>query len=155
MSSTANVAPVPIESGGGAAPIASIDRIAPPTGTASSPAETASTNVRVEVANIGLHIGGGPNDEITKAPIVKSIEPHFPAFKTCFAMADDTKKEGDFGIDLAIGRDGGVAVVSKPRTAIGGDGFRKCVIGVFEHVDFMKPRRGKTIASYSLRFTPG
>ncbi len=133
-----------------AAPVvsASAPTVAPVAASAPPP------EVPVDVANIGLHIGGGPNDDVTKAPIVKSIEPHFPAFRVCFAKADDPKKKGDFGVDLAIERDGGKAKVTKPRTAIGGDAFRSCVMSVFEGVDFQKPRGGKTIASYSLRFSP-
>lgn len=134
--------------------------VAAPAVSASAPAvapvaaSSPPPEVPVDVANIGLHIGGGPNDDVTKAPIVKSIEPHFPAFRGCFAKADDPKKKGDFGVDLAIERDGGKAKVTKPRTAIGGDAFRTCVMDVFESVDFQKPRGGKTIASYSLRFSP-
>jgi hypothetical protein len=108
----------------------------------------------VKVANIGMHIGGGPNDAETKAPIKLSVEPHFDAFRRCFALAEDPKKGGDFGVDLRIERDGGKAQITKPRTAIRGDGFTACMIGVFERVEFRKPKGGTTVVSYSLRFTP-
>ena len=31
----------------------------------------------VKVANIGMHVGGGPNDAPTKLPIKQSVEPAF------------------------------------------------------------------------------
>lgn len=155
--SVGQVPPAPATASSAAVAPSAPSPMAAPVVSAAAPAVAASSpppEVPVDVANIGLHIGGGPNDDVTKAPIVKSIEPHFPAFRGCFAKADDPKKKGDFGVDLAIERDGGKAKVTKPRTAIGGDAFRTCVMDVFESVDFQKPRGGKTIASYSLRFSP-
>ena len=61
---------------------------------------------------------------------------------------------GDFGVDLRIEREGGKAQVTKPRTALKGAGFTECVIGVFEKIDFRKPKGGTTVVSYSIRFTP-
>lgn len=109
---------------------------------------------KVKVANIGMHIGGGPHDDFTKEPIKRSVAPHFDEFRRCFALAEDPTKGGDFGIDLRIEKDGGKAEVRKPRTALKGQAFTKCVVGVFEQIDFLKPRRGPTVVSYSLRFTP-
>ncbi len=120
----------------------------PPAGTTTKPA------VPVDVVNIGLHIGGGPNDDVTKAPILRSVEPHFSALRECFAKAEAPSKTGDFGIDLLIEREGGIAKVTHPRTGIAGDAFRTCVVDVFEKVEFQRPRGGKTMASYSLRFSP-
>jgi len=122
---------------------------------ASAPAAvaTAKPDVPVDVVNIGLHIGGGPNDDVTKAPIQRSVEPHFAALRECFAKAEEPKK-GDFGVDLLIEREGGLAKVTHPRTGIAGDAFRTCVVDVFEKVEFQRPRGGKTMASYSLRFSP-
>ncbi len=110
--------------------------------------------VPVEVKNIGMHVGGGKNDAPEKAPIKRSVEPHMPAFAKCFAKADDPAKGGDFGVDLRIEKGGGQAVVSHPRTSLKGDGFKECVLAVFEAVDFEKPTGGITTVSYSLRFTP-
>lgn len=150
-----------------AAPLASVASsaplVAPPSSTAPlapSASAAASANaqvaeaVPVEVSNFGLHIGGGPNDDVTKAPILRSVEPHFPELRACYAKAEEPRQKGDFGIDLAIERDGGKAQVSKPRTAIKGEAFRTCVVGVFESIEFRKPRGGKTVASYSVRFLP-
>lgn len=128
--------------------------VAPPSSAAASASAPAVGTVPVEVTNFGLHIGGGPNDDVTKAPILRSVEPHFPELRACYAKAEEPRQKGDFGVDLAIERDGGKAQVSKPRTAIKGDAFRACVVGVFESVEFQKPRGGKTVASYSVRFLP-
>jgi hypothetical protein len=108
----------------------------------------------VKVSNIGMHIGGGPNDGPTKEPIRRSVEPHFDALKRCFAQVEDPRKTGDLGLDLRIPKDGGKAGVSHVRTTIKGPAFRDCVVGVFERIEFRKPRGGTTIVSYSLRFVP-
>jgi hypothetical protein len=108
----------------------------------------------VKVANIGMHIGGGPNDDVTKEPIRRSVQPHFDEFKRCFALVEDAKKTGDFGVDLRIDKAGGKAQVTHPRTALKGKDFKECVVKVFEGIDFQKPKGGTTTVSYSLRFTP-
>ncbi len=129
-----------------------------PSTSASAAAEevpkTLPTLPRVKVENIGMHIGGGPNDAVTKAPIADSVKPHFDELKWCFAKAEDPTQGGSFGVDLLIERAGGKAEVTKPRTVIKGDAFRDCVVGVFEGIEFLKPKRGKTKVSYSVRFTP-
>ena len=84
----------------------------------------------------------------------RSVEPHFDELRRCFAKADDPHKGGTFGIDLRIERQGGKASVSHPRTVIKGKAFEACVVRVFESIDFLKPKGGKTVVSYSLRFTP-
>lgn len=137
-------------------PIASA---APPPEPSAAPSATPSAAPEpplpaVKVTNIGMHIGGGPNDDINKAPIRKSVEPHFDAFRRCFAKVDDLKKGGDFGVDLKIDKAGGKAQVSHPRTALKGKDFEECVVHTFEAIDFLKPKKGTTVVSYSLRFTP-
>jgi hypothetical protein len=110
---------------------------------------------KVKVKNIGMHIGGGPNDDVTKEPIKRSVEPHFDAFRRCFAKVEDAAKGGDFGVDVLIEANGGKAKISHPRTALKGAGFEECVVSVFESIEFLKPKGGKkTMVSYSLRFTP-
>jgi hypothetical protein len=101
-----------------------------------------------------MHIGGGPNDVVSKAPIADSIAPHFDEIRTCWTRVDDRSRGGDFGVDLLIQAGGGRAAVSNPRTAIHPDAFRDCVVAVFEQIEFQKPRTGRTTVSYSLRFTP-
>lgn len=117
-------------------------------------AEPAEPLPLVKVVNIGMHIGGGPNDDITKEPIRRSVHPHFDAFRRCYRLAEEQKK-GDFGVDLRIDKAGGKAQVSHPRTALKGKAFKECVVKVFEEIDFLKPKGGTTTVSYSLRFTPG
>ena len=126
----------------------------PPPAASASAAAPAGPVPNVKVQNIGMHIGGGPNDAPTKAPIHKSVAPHFDEMKRCFAMVDDQKKGGDFGIDLRIDKAGGKAKLSHPRTALKGAGFSDCMVKVFEGVDFLKPKGGDTMVSYSVRFTP-
>ena len=68
----------------------------PAVSASSAPAVAASATppeVAVDVANIGLHIGGGPND-VTKSPILTSLEPHFPAFRACFAREEEPRAHG-------------------------------------------------------------
>ena len=108
----------------------------------------------VKVENIGMHIGGGPNDAVSKAPIGDSVAPHFDELRACWAQVGDASRSGDFGVDLLIPADGGRAAVSHPRTSLGPDAFRDCVVAVFSAIDFRKPRTGRTTVSYSLRFTP-
>lgn len=100
-----------------------------------------------------MHIGGGPNDDVTKDPIRRSVAPHFEAFRRCYGKAAEPKP-ADFGIDLRIPRDGGKAQLTKPRSTLKDEPFKECVIHTFEGIDFLKPRGGETVVSYSLRFTP-
>lgn len=141
-------APAPLPSASAAeAPAPSASAAAPPPEEAPMPS--------VKVKNIGMHIGGGPNDDVTKAPIHKSVEPHFDELRRCFAKVEDQKKGGDFGVDLLIDGKGGKAKVSHPRTSLRGEGFVACVVGVYEAIEFLHPKGSKkTMVSYSIRFTP-
>lgn len=107
----------------------------------------------LKVENIGLHIGGGPNDAETKAPFSSAIARHFPAFMACYRKSEDPAQGGRFGVDLHIARGGGRARLEQPRTALRGGDFRACLSQVFESVEFAPPKRGPTTLSYSLRFT--
>ena len=107
----------------------------------------------LKVENIGLHIGGGPNDADTKAPFLSAVAERFPSFMDCYRKNEDPATGGRFGIDLHIARAGGRARIEQPRTALRGADFRQCLSSVFEAVDFQKPKRGPTTISYSLRFT--
>jgi len=133
---------------------ASGEPIASATPAASAPPEDEPLP-NVEVKNIGMHIGGGPNDNETKRPIKESVQPHFDALRRCWKLVDDPAKPGDFGVDLLIPREGGKAEVSHPRSALKGEGFEACIVEAFQKIDFKKPKTGKTMVSYSLRFTPG
>ena len=106
----------------------------------------------LKVENIGLHVGGGPNDADTKAPFQRAVAARFPQFLDCYRKNEDPEKGGRFGIDLHIARAGGRPKVEQPRTAMRGQDFRACVQSVFESVEFEKTKKPTTI-SYSLHFT--
>ncbi|HTA90203.1 MAG TPA: hypothetical protein VK745_11525 [Polyangiaceae bacterium] len=119
------------------------------------PKQPLSPLPELKVENIGLHVGGGPNDAETKAPFQRAIADRFPAFLDCYRKNEDPAKGGRFGIDLHIARGGGHPRIEQPRTAMRGPEFRACVSAAFESVEFDKPRRGPTTISYSLHFTVG
>jgi len=108
---------------------------------------------QLKVENIGLHIGGGPNDAETKAPFLNAVAERFPAFMDCYRKNEDPAQGGRFGVDLHIARSGGHPRIEQPRTSLRGPDFRACLGAVFESVDFQKPKHGATTLSYSLRFT--
>ena len=135
-----------------ASPAPAVPSAPPAPADASTPETAAAPPVKVE--NIGMHIGGGPNDAETKAPIGTSVSPHFGELRACWSQVSDPAKGGDFGIDLLIPAEGGLAAVSHPRTAIHPDAFRDCVVDVFSKIVFARPRTGRTTVSYSLRLTP-
>jgi hypothetical protein len=107
----------------------------------------------VKVEAVGLHIGGGPNDDATRAPFKSAISPHHGALLACYRKVEKPGATGTFGVDLFIPRSGGHPDVRQPRTAIRGEEFRDCVVEVFRNVEFEKPKRGPTIISYSVKFS--
>jgi hypothetical protein len=127
----------------------------PGTSATPPPGEPVETLPEVRVANVGLHIGGGPNDAATKAPFQAAIARHFDEFRRCYALVENPGKGGVFGVDLRIPREGGPAKVQGSRTAMSGAPFRECVLGVFSKVEFARPPRGPTVISYSIEFTVG
>lgn len=112
----------------------------------------------MKVDNIGMHVGGGPFDEVTKEPFKKAVGPHHPAMAECWGDHIKKNKPFDVGVDLLIEASGGHPKVSNPRVHFDkgeDDGsFVSCLVGVFEAIDFPKLDRGKSGVSYSLRFTP-
>jgi len=118
-------------------------------------AQPAASLPEVVVESVGMHVGGGKNDEGEKAPFKAAIEPRFPDFRRCYQQVEQPGKGGTFGVDLFIDRDGGKAEVRQPRTGMAGEKFRSCVVGVFSSIDFERPRAGPTVVSYSLRFSVG
>ena len=99
-----------------------------------------------------MHVGGGPYDDVTKEPIARSVAPHFDELARCFPAREE--KPVELGVDLVIEAQGGKAQVYRPRTALKDDAFVACAMDVFRSIDFLKPRFGKTVVSYSLRFKP-
>ncbi len=116
----------------------------PPPGAGSLP--------EVRVKNVGLHIGGGPNDEATKAPFQAAVERHFGDLRGCYRLVSKPEQGGVFGVDLRIPGQGGKPTIQAQRTAMGGEDFRQCVSDVFARVEFERPSRGPTVISYSIRF---
>ncbi|HEX4336140.1 MAG TPA: hypothetical protein VH062_09520 [Polyangiaceae bacterium] len=106
----------------------------------------------VRVRNIGLHIGGGPNDAVTKGPFLRQLAAQFDAFKLCYGQVETPAAHGTFGVDLLVPKDGGHAELSNPRTSMKGDAFRDCVVEAFKAVAFDRPKRGTTKLSYALAF---
>jgi biopolymer transport protein ExbD len=133
------------------APPAAAPAPAPPTG-GTPPGESLP---EVAVKNVGLHIGGGPNDDATKEPFRKAIAARFDDFRRCYPKVAKPGQGGTFGVDLKIGARGGKPEVRQPRTGMGGQAFRDCVLGVFSEVEFQRPPHGATVISYSIRFTVG
>lgn len=109
----------------------------------------------VRLRNVGLHIGGGPNDAATKAPFQIAIGAHFEEFRQCYPLVTNPGKVGVFGVDLRIPREGGQATVQSARTGMTGKAFRDCVLDVFSRVEFARPPQGPTVVSYSLEFSVG
>jgi hypothetical protein len=135
--------------------------VAAPTALASASAATAASAPpaaeekplpAVKVANIGIHIGGGPNDNATKEPFKKSVQPHYDEMRRCWARVDGQK--GDISVELRVERDGGKARVKPNKTTFKYREFNDCIYQVFEAIDFLKPRTGTTVLNFSLRFTP-
>lgn len=155
-SATSDASPGPASASAdpSAAPSAAVS--AAPTVVASSAPVAPAPLPDVDVTNIGMHIGGGPNDAPTKEPIKLSVAPHFDDFRRCFAKVDDAgqKKGGDVSADLYVPRAGGKVTVKKVTTSLSGEGFKDCVKAAFEAIDFRKPKGGDTVVSYSLRFKP-
>jgi pyruvate/2-oxoglutarate dehydrogenase complex dihydrolipoamide acyltransferase (E2) component len=108
----------------------------------------------VEVKNVGMHIGGGPNDNVTKRPIREAVKLHFDDLRECYAKALSPKDKETFGVDIRIPGDGGKAKITKPRTAMKGEGIVECMVGVFETVEFSRPPKGNPMTvSFSVEFT--
>ena len=143
----ASVEPVP-----SAPSAAAPDTSAPAASASAAPPEEPPPNV--EVKNIGMHIGGGPNDAETKSPIKRSVEPHLEALARCFAKAEAQDKGGDVSLDLKIDRAGGKAEIKKYKSGVEGQAFEACIRDVFAAVGVLKPKTGTTVVRYSLRFTP-
>ncbi len=101
--------------------------------------------------HIGMHIGGGPNDQDTKKPFLKAIEGGNLKYLTCYRLVKEPLKGGTFGVDLFVGVRGGVPEVRTTRQRLGGSEFESCMVDAFNAVHF-KPTTKPTTLSYSLRF---
>jgi hypothetical protein len=111
----------------------------------------------VKLVTIGMHVGGGPYDEPTKEPMKRSVEPRFPDLARCWSELPAPPAPGvDVGVDLVIEAKGGRARVQNPRVSGTSkrSGLEACIVSFFESVEFLPPKNGKTVVSYSIRVTP-
>lgn len=108
----------------------------------------------VDVRAIGMHIGGGPNDDANKAPLLASIAPHHPALARCWgSLAGRPRVE--LGVDAHVAAKGGRAKIDHPRSTVKDAAFVACAVAVFEAIEFLPPKSGlDTTVSASLRFVP-
>ncbi len=109
----------------------------------------------LKVENIGLHIGGGPNDAETKTPFLSAVAERFPSFMDCYKKNEDPAQGGRFGVDLHVARGGGHPRIEQPRTSLRGPEFRACLGAVFESVSFQKPSavRPRSVIRCALRWS--
>jgi len=107
----------------------------------------------VVVTHMGLHIGGGPNNDASHARYSGPIERSFDEFRRCHLLAEDRTRKASFGVDLLIDTKGGRAKIKDYRTSLKGKDFHLCVLGVFGGVSFPAPER-PTVVSYSILFKP-
>lgn len=107
----------------------------------------------VEVKQLGLHIGGGPNTEEEHARYSRPIQRRFGELVRCYDLAQPTQKNASFGVDLLVPSRGGVAKIKDYRTVLNGKDFHLCVLGVFGSVEFPAPEKA-TVISYSVLFKP-
>jgi len=143
-------------------PTAAIAASADPSASAEAAPEPSATAVaeaealpEVDIKTIGMHIGGGPNDKETKAPIRKAVESQVEALRACFGRVTEPGKGGTFGVDIRIPGEGGKATIRDPRSGLQGDGVQECMVKAFESVEFSRPPKGVAmVVSYSVRFTP-
>lgn len=107
----------------------------------------------LRVKSFGLHIGGG-GSEADRTAYLRALEQQFPRYLDCYRLVDEPGKTGSYGVDLRIPSSGGTPSVSAPRSALGGEAFRRCMQRAFESVRFHKPGR-PTVVSYSVKFSLG
>lgn len=131
----------------------------PPSVSAPEPAPIASASApapvpAVEVRAIGMHIGGGPNDDANKAPLLASIAPHHAALARCWGSLAG-KPRVELGVDAHVPGKGGRAKIDHPRSTVKDAAFVDCAVTVFTAIEFLPPKSGlDTTVSASLRFTP-
>jgi hypothetical protein len=132
------------------APIAS----APPPATSSAPAVASSAApATFEVRSIGMHIGGGPNDDANKAPLLASIAPRHEALGRCWEALPN-KPKLEFGIDAEVPAKGGRAKITRPRSTVNDATFIACAVGVFTEIEWLPPKsKIETTVSTSVRIS--
>jgi hypothetical protein len=134
------------------APVTSVEPAPAPTPQVSESAPP-DAPADASVRTIGLHVGGGPNDDATRGKFIAPIEKEFDALLRCHALAEKRDRNASVGVDLLIPAGGGRAKVQDLRTALRGDEFKGCAQTVFERVEFPSVARA-TVVSYSMLFEP-
>lgn len=105
----------------------------------------------IRVRHIGLHVGGGPNDDETRHPILRAFEAHTERFLRCYRQVDHPLRGGIYGVDLYVAARGGTPEVRATRQKLGPEAFDACMMDAFREVRLPPPPRA-TVVSYSLRF---
>ncbi len=101
-----------------------------------------------------MHIGGGPNDDANKAPLLASIAPHHEALGRCWAALPN-KPRVELGVDAHVPGKGGRAKIDHPRSTVPDASFVACAVAVFTQIEFLPPKSGlDTTVSASLRLSP-
>jgi len=123
--------------------------------TAPNVAHSVSALPELKVHLSGMHIGGGPNDDVSKRPFIQAIESAYDSLRACYKKAEDPSQGGTFGADLKIAARGGTPELQQVRTALKGESLRECIGTVFKGIEFAPPPKGRTIVSVSVRFSMG
>jgi hypothetical protein len=109
---------------------------------------------QADIRHIGMHIGGGPNDDATKEPFWRSIAARHQDFAACWSKLPKAAKV-EFGIDALVPGKGGRAQVDGPRSTVKDDAFVACMRDVYATMDFLPPKSGiPTKVSASIRLSP-
>jgi hypothetical protein len=129
----------------------------PPTPRTAEPTSgesTTATVYKVNLKSVGLHVGGGPNDDATRKPLLALLELSFPDLQRCAEQLSPLPTQlTSFGIDLYIGAKGGHAEARQIRTRLGPEAFRVCVKTALTTLKFPAPPKPRVI-SYSVGFSP-
>ncbi len=124
--------------------------------TASASAEAAPDDAplpNVEIANIGMHIGGEANTAEQKRPIRNAVNKHYDDMRRCYAKSEKPSRETTFGVDMLIPRKGGLAKITNPRSGFKERAVKECLVEVFKQVEFpVAKKRIPLMVSFSVRF---
>lgn len=144
-----------------AEPVASADGSAVPddrgapdgSATASAAAADDGPLPKVEIHNIGMHIGGEDNTAEQKRPIRNDVSKHYDDMRRCYAKAESPARETTFGVDILIPRNGGVAKITNPRSGFKSRVVKNCLTEVFKKVAFRPAKKRRPLmVSFSVRF---
>ena len=130
-----------------------LDAAVAPTAPSAAHSDSALPELKVHLS--GMHIGGGPNDDVSKRPFIQAIEASYDSLRACYKKAEDPTQGGTFGVDLKIAARGGTPELQQVRTALKGESLRECIGTVFKGIEFAPPPKGRTIVSVSVRFSMG